>query len=273
METLQSPRLRQVRIIITSPERMGDQLTRFLAGRRPDLVCVDEVHEFGLAAAYRPSFLDVHTKIRQLGAPIVCATATACKRMKDYILNAFYSGQLTTPKIISESCSRKNICYQVMRYDRNRHAMPPMDAFAIQVEAMLTDQKSPWCLGAMMTFAHERKDCLSLCDILSVRLPDIEFDVFHGDMSPGERKNTLERFTSGKIKVLIGTQAIGCGFDYNGVSCVVHYGMAATSVQAYLQESGRAARPKSAHKCGLALAFFVPELHRRFVDLLENKDS
>jgi hypothetical protein len=271
-----------VRVIVTSPGRVTgkgqSEFVEFLAGRRVDLVCVDEVHEFALAAAYRHSFLGIGQHLRSLGAPIVCATATASKPMQEVILRTFFAGKREKLRVIQDTCSRKNICYQVICHDSSRNpGVTPMEAFARIVEEMLTDVENPWCSkGAMMIFAHTKDECEKLCEVLSARLPNIRFATYDGDMSPPTRKTTLDDFTkdqtNNKIKVLIGTKAIGCGFDYDGVSCVLHYGMAAESKEQFLQQSGRANRPASKKKTGLdvglSLTYFVTQLLERFLNML-----
>jgi ATP-dependent RNA helicase RhlE len=62
-------------------------------------------------------------------------------------------------------------------------------------------------------------------DRLKIRLraKGVEALALHGDMSQSTRQRALERFTDGKIDVLIGTDVAARGLDIDGISHVINY--------------------------------------------------
>ena len=65
--------------------------------------------------------------------------------------------------------------------------------------------------------------------------------LYHGMMSPAERKASQDTFMSGARSAVIATNAFGLGIDKRDLRFVVHYHFPG-SVEAYYQEAGRAGR-------------------------------
>jgi len=64
---------------------------------------------------------------------------------------------------------------------------------------------------------------------------------FHADLPEPERVAELDRFQSGKARVLLATSAIGAGFDFDHVDAVIHL-ESAYGLTDFMQESGRTGR-------------------------------
>ena len=69
----------------------------------------------------------------------------------------------------------------------------------------------------------------------------IEAVSYHGGMEANERKWIQDNFMSGKVKVIVATNAFGLGIDKKDIRFVIHYDMPGT-IEAYYQEAGRAGR-------------------------------
>lgn len=53
---------------------------------------------------------------------------------------------------------------------------------------------------------------------------DVKSEYYHGDLSPQERVDKLNKFLKGNIKVIVATISFGMGIDKKDVRCVIHYG-------------------------------------------------
>ena len=77
----------------------------------------------------------------------------------------------------------------------------------------------------------------------------------HGDMTQGARDRTLNRFTSGKVDVLVGTDVAARGLDLDGISHVINYDPP-RDYKDYIHRVGRTAR---AGRSGTGVTFVTAE--------------
>jgi len=68
-----------------------------------------------------------------------------------------------------------------------------------------------------------------------------QIDIYHGGLDKDKRENCQNDFLSGKIKIIIATNAFGMGVDKSDVRVVIHYQISA-NLENYYQEAGRAGR-------------------------------
>lgn len=88
----------------------------------------------------------------------------------------------------------------------------------------------------------------------------------HSDMPKLERAETLRKFRTGALKILVATDLAARGLDIPGVSHVLHYDLPPSSL-AYLHRAGRTGR---AGRDGISLAIITqPEL--RFLERYEKE--
>jgi len=65
--------------------------------------------------------------------------------------------------------------------------------------------------------------------------------MYHASLGNAEKANNLQLFMNNKVRVLLGTTAVGMGLDKQDIMGIVHYDLPQT-VEQYVQEVGRVAR-------------------------------
>ena len=77
--------------------------------------------------------------------------------------------------------------------------------------------------------------------VAELRRRRLEAEAIHGDMSQGQREGVMNRFRSGKLRVLVATNVAARGLDIPAVSHVVNYDMP-SNLEEYVHRIGRTAR-------------------------------
>lgn len=85
--------------------------------------------------------------------------------------------------------------------------------------------------------------CRATCDYLAAALnnADLEASAYHAGMDIASRHRTQADWMDGACNIVVATVAFGMGIDKADVRWVVHWN-AATSLEGFYQESGRAGR-------------------------------
>lgn len=85
--------------------------------------------------------------------------------------------------------------------------------------------------------------CRATCDYLAAALnsADLEASAYHAGMDTASRQRSQADWTQGACNIVVATVAFGMGIDKADVRWVVHWN-AATSLEGFYQESGRAGR-------------------------------
>jgi superfamily II DNA/RNA helicase len=77
--------------------------------------------------------------------------------------------------------------------------------------------------------------------VTDLRAEGVRAEAIHGDLRQSAREQALDRFTAGKLPVLVATDVAARGLDIEGVDVVVHFDPPEDH-KAYLHRSGRTAR-------------------------------
>jgi ATP-dependent DNA helicase RecQ len=215
------------RFIIANPEAL---LTRPVMEKLPELgivhVVIDESHcvsEWG--ESFRPSYLEVGRIVEATLAPVVTAfTATASAAVLEKIDHIIFGGK-GAHRIIGNP-DRSNICYHAagtLLRDRT-------------VCSLLARQERP-----AIVFCSSRPGTEKLARYLRNELGETEIKFYHAGLTR-EEKSAVEKWFFGSAEgVLVATCAYGMGVDKSDIRTVIHRDCP-PSVEAYLQESGRAGR-------------------------------
>jgi ATP-dependent DNA helicase RecQ len=221
------------KFIIANPEvLLTPQVMNRLEAIKIVHMVIDEAHcvsEWG--ESFRPSYLEINAIIKNVKAPLVTAfTATASapvlEKIKKYIF-----GDTEAHQIVGNP-DRPNINYTakgcIVR--------------DLAVRDLLIQNSRP-----AIVFCSSRPGTQNLARYLRISLGEMGMDwhneirFYHAGLSREEKADVEKWFMGNSRAVLCATCAYGMGVDKADVRTVIHRDCA-PSVEAYLQESGRAGR-------------------------------
>lgn len=219
---------RRARLVLTTPEAaLSERLLAGLAaaGTVEHLV-VDEAHcisQWG--DTFRPTYLRLGELVEALQPRVLTAfTATATppvlRRMREVL---FPNGGA---HLVAGNPDRPNI----------RYAVAPTAAPLRRLNELAAT-----CPRPLIVFARSRRGAEATCWQLRRRLPHVGCRFYHAGLNAGERKRLEQWFLTSDDGVLVATSAYGMGVDKPNIRTVVHLELP-ESVEAYLQETGRAGR-------------------------------
>jgi len=220
------------KFIIANPEVL---LTPPVLSRLKEIniihIVIDEAHcacEWG--ESFRPSYLEIRKIIEAAASPLVTAfTATAGTAVLDKIEEYIFGGPVC--RVIGNP-DRKNISY----------AASGCILRNLAVRDLVFLNKRP-----AIVFCSSRQGTESLALYLRIEAAERalpwqrEIRFYHAGLSREEKKKTEAWFLYNKNAVLVATCAFGLGIDKADIRTVIHRDCP-PSVEAYLQESGRAGR-------------------------------
>ncbi|MCL2129866.1 MAG: RecQ family ATP-dependent DNA helicase [Treponema sp.] len=238
------------RFLIANPEVL---LTPAVFGRLKDIgiahIVIDEAHtvsEWG--ESFRPSYLEIHKIIEAASAPIITAfTATAGAEVLTKIEEYIFGGD-GAARIVGNP-DRKNIFYCASGC--------VLKDLAVRDFVLAKERPA-------IVFCSSRPGTENLARYLEIELTGCgdpfsrEIRFYHAGLSREAKKETEEWFLHNKNAVLTATCAYGLGIDKPDIRTVIHRDCP-PSVEAYLQESGRAGRDGNASE---AILLFGPEDER-----------
>jgi len=224
---------KESKFIIANPEvLLTPQVKEKLEKIKVMHIVIDEAHcvsEWG--ESFRPSYLEIGSIIKLLNPPLVTAfTATASSPVLEKI-EKYIFGDSGAHRITGNP-DRPNICYSAKGcVNRN-----------MAVRDLLIKNPRP-----AIVFCSSRPGTEKLAHYLRNELSEMgyawneEIRFYHAGLSRDEKTETEKWFINNSRAVLCATCAYGMGVDKADVRTVIHRDCA-PSVEAYLQESGRAGR-------------------------------
>ncbi|MCL2209544.1 MAG: RecQ family ATP-dependent DNA helicase [Treponema sp.] len=223
----------QCRFIIANPEvLLTPQVKEKLGNIKVMHAVIDEAHcvsEWG--ESFRPSYLEIGSIINSLNPQLVTAfTATASQAVLEKIRKYIFCGN--DVRQIVGNPDRPNISYSAKGcINRN-----------LAVRDLLTANSRP-----AIVFCSSRPGTEKLSRYLRNEFFEMgyhwhkEIRFYHAGLNREEKTKTEKWFINNTEAVLCATCAYGMGVDKADVRTVIHRDCA-PSVEAYLQESGRAGR-------------------------------
>ena len=212
------------KFLYLSPERLQQTIVKErIQQMNVNLIAIDEAHcisQWG--NDFRPAYLECSI-LKELipDTPMIALTATATPRVVDDIVENL---ELDPVNIFKDSFSRFNINFRVKHSEDKLYQLKKyMD-------------KVP---GSAIVYVRSRKMSISLANFLTKN--GISAAFFHEGISKSDKEDKLNLWLSGKVRVMVATNAFGMGVDKPDVRLVVHYQIP-DSLESYFQEAGRAGR-------------------------------
>lgn len=211
------------KFLYLSPERLGTRLFQgYLSLMNVSYIVVDEAHcisQWGYD--FRPDYLKI-SKLREVvDAPVIALTATATPEVADDIMNRLAFKEKT---LLKSGFERPNLSYIVRRTEDK---MGQMLGICSGVK------------GSGIIYVRSRQRTEDLAKALKGQ--GISASFYHAGLTHRMRTDRQEEWKTGKVRVMVCTNAFGMGIDKPDVRFVIHADVP-DSPEAYFQEAGRAGR-------------------------------
>lgn len=214
----------KIKLLYIAPERLeSKEFAERLKSMNPSYLFIDEAHcisEWG--HNFRPSYTKIKnfiefTEIKKISAFTATATPEVIKDIISQI-------GIKNPKVIIKGFERDNISINVFSTKKKKD----------KLLEILKTSPSP-----TIVYVSARKKAEKLNEFLN--LNKIKSEFYHAGLNALLRRNVQEEFISGKVPVIIATNAFGMGIDKKDIRTVIHYDIPG-SIENYYQEIGRAGR-------------------------------
>ncbi len=211
-----------------APERLSnDRFMAELSHLPINLIVVDEAHcisQWGYD--FRPSYLNIK-RLRKIApkASMVALTATATSQVSQDICKEldFRDGF----QVVKASFARDNISYLVR----------PTELKIQETIHILTHTQ-----GSAIIYVRNRKKTRQIAEALTAE--GLTATWYHAGLTFEVKEERQNAWKSGKIRVMVATNAFGMGIDKADVRVVIHYDHP-SSLEEYYQEAGRVGRDGS----------------------------
>ncbi|CEF97424.1 DNA/RNA helicase, DEAD/DEAH box type, N-terminal [Ostreococcus tauri] len=222
-------------IVYATPEKLTasdaflNGLKRMVAEDRLALIAIDEAHCISSwGHDFRPSYAQLNILRDALpSVPIMALTATAVKFVRQDIAKIL---RLRDPFVSENSVDRPNLRISVVRRtDFGRD----LDHVVARIGK---GQPRP-----SIVYCATIKEVVQVTGALQNRLGSSFVQMYHGSLSPEDRKNAHMDFLTSRSPVIVATTAFGMGIDKPDVRYICHWG-APKTMEEYYQQIGRAGR-------------------------------
>ena len=229
----------EAEIVLVNPEVLQvPETARRLTALKPRFLVVDETHTVSQwGESFRPACAAIGRFTEEWNpAAVLALTATAGPLIRERISALLFNGEPPTEALADPD--RPAVRYGVLP------SLSPMHT----LERLVRTESRP-----AIVFGPTRSSVQRAARILRRRLGGDNIRFYHAGLSRDEKRRLEEWFFSSTDGVLCATCAYGLGVDKPDIRTVIHLAPP-SSVEAYLQESGRASRDGKGAKAWLIWA-------------------
>lgn len=215
-------------VLFLSPERIQkDGFHQWIQKQDVALFAIDEAH---CISQWGHDFREEYTQLSVLrtlkpDVPLLALTASATPNVVNDI-----ALQLKMHNVEKKVYGfyRPNLFYQVEVCEREE------DKIKWIIKSIQQFKE-----GRIIVYCGTRKNTEAVCSELQEQFENVGY--YHAGLPQAERNQTQQDYQTGKLRILVATNAFGMGVDQPNVRLVVHYNMPA-NIDSLYQEMGRAGR-------------------------------
>lgn len=242
-----------VKFILTNPETLRTPtVLKLLKDANISQVVIDETHTVSQwGESFRPSYLEVGGHLKTIGCKLITAyTATASEKIIDSVIKHIFLGE--SINIVRGNPDRVNIHYSVI---------PTINKKETLLDLVNTVEKP------LIIFHSSRVSCEVTNRFLKTRTFKDDIVYYHAGLTKDEKNDIEKWFFDSNSGILNSTCAYGMGVDKQGIRTVIHL-EAPSSIEAYLQESGRGGRDRNLAKAILITS--SSDKKSEIIDMISN---
>lgn len=235
----------RIKMILTNPETLlNESVLKNLKGLDICHAVIDETHtvsEWG--DSFRPAYLELGSILKEISPDLITAfTATASQHILDRIKEVLFPEE--TPNVVYGNPDRANIAYSVIKTEAPDRTI---------LELVERSEKP------LIIFSSSRTATELNARMLRRELNNNEVFFYHAGLEKEEKEHIEQWFFQSDEGILSATCAYGMGVDKKNIRTVIHTEPPST-VESYLQESGRAGRDRNPAQ---AYLIYTDEAKRR----------